>query len=184
MDPNSVAAVFCDMCIDDLCRICESDTALVLASASDKTLKEYTSSQFYREELVESSDRSFPDADIGQYQQERYKVMIQPDCQNPGGPVTKIFRSLHVAYSLGEATEYPTLCASVGAGFSPSCLEWEKARGMRLACGEPAGRRRAGEPATFNFFSEGIWLTWRLEMDSTEMCGVSISTKVDHGGCW
>ena len=183
MDPNSVAALFCDLCMDDLCRLCESDTALVLASASDKTLKEYTQDQYVREELVETTDRDFPESDLGVYQEQGYRMLIQGDSEQRFGPTEKLFRNINVGWSLGDSTDRPTLCASVGGGYSSSCLQWEK-QGMMLECGDPGGRRRAGKPTTFGFYTEGVWLAWRLSIPASPFCGNLLTLRFETGGCW
>lgn len=183
MDPNSVAALFCGMCIDDLCRICESDNAFLMASATDKTIKEFTSSSYVREELIEIDAEAFPSPDIGEYRDDTYTCLIQSDADKREGPVEKIFRQLNVGYHLGDTTASPSLCASVGGGYSPSCLQWEK-QGQLLECGDNGPRMRGGKPTTFSFYTEGIWLAWRLEIDAANFCGVSIDYRLEPAGCW
>lgn len=182
MDPNSISALFCDMCLEDLCRNCDSDTAIVLASASDKTLKEYTPGRYVREELTDITDRAFPAPDTGTYQDQSYPVLIQSDAMQRGGPIEKTFRAMLVGYSVGESGN--TLCAQAGGAWSPSCLDWEHSKPFLMECPDPDPKKRRGRPARFGFMTTGAWLAWRISTQGCDFCAINLTINVTEGGCW
>lgn len=184
MDPNSVAAQFCNVCMDDLCRICDADTELVMASASDKTLKQYTPGQFSREELVSSTDAIFPEIDLGTYVQKPYTMLIQSDAQMGGSPSEKTFRATMVSYTAGEATTPPLLYDQAGAGWSPGCLSWEVSDPVEMQCGGETATSRGGVPAKFNFISTGVWLAWRIIAPAADCCMINLAIRIEGGACW
>lgn len=184
MDPNSWAAVFCGVCMADLCKQCEADISLVLASASDKTLKEFTPGQYYREELVGQTDEPFPEPNLGEYVQNSYPVLIQADAAQQEGPSEKLFRAMLVAYTVADATVPPVLVGAVGGGWTPGCLEWEVSEGIPMECGVLDGVKRGGVPAKFSFMTTGSWLAWRLTTSSADFCAINLSYRLETGVCW
>lgn len=183
-DPNSWSAVFCGVCMSDLCKSCEADTSLVLASASDKTLKEFTPSQYFREELVSQTDEPFPEPNLGEYVQNSYPVMIQADAEQREGPSEKTFRAMLVAYTAADATVPPVLVGSAGGGWTPGCLDWEVAEGVTMQCGVNTPTQRGGVPAKFSFMTTGSWLAWRITTTSADFCAINLSYRMETGSCW
>lgn len=184
MDPNSVSALFCEICLEDLCRVCDADTELVLASSSDKTLKQYTPGQYIREELESVSDTTFPTTDLGTYVQRPYSMLIQSDAQQPEGPSEKTFRATNVSYTAGEATTPPLLYGQAGGGWTPGCLEWETAEPIEMTCGESSAIQRGGRPSKFNFMTTGSWLGWRVTAPAADCCVINLSVRIEEGACW
>jgi hypothetical protein len=184
MDPNSVAAVFCDVCMTDLCKQCDADTTLVLASASDKTLKEFTPDQFVREELTDQVNAAFPEASLGVYELRPYSVLLQTDASQPEGPAERTFRAGLVGYSVDDSTSPPILYMHSGGGWTPGCLEWEIADGVAMECGANTPTTRGGQPAKYSFMTSGAWLAFRLVTEANAFCLINIAYRIEGSRCW
>lgn len=183
MSPDSWSARFCGICMADLCSASKVQTKLLMVSASDKTIKEFTPDSFVREELIELGEADFPEIAEATYEVYQYTVGIQAAAEKREGAKEKTFRHILAGYSSAESDSPPMLYASTGAGWTPGCLNWEEARPIAMECGDAVPNRRPGKPAKFNFWNSGVWTAWQMWALSHQFCIISIDYQLEEKTC-
>ena len=186
---GSVAAVICDLCLEDICQNCETDVRFLAVSAVDKAIKEI--GPFYFREMVDvDPGAEWPDASVATYRQDGYTSLIQGDAYRYRVDSNKRFRALAVNFNADDQTVPSTLYAAAGYGMQPDRLQWEVADPITLGAIDPgviADDLRPGEVPSFQFFATGSFLSYRIWTTGTggQFCIASLTAKVQSiNNCW
>jgi len=191
MDEGAFFEVLCDTCIEDLCLDCDTGIRFLMASATDKAIKEYDPTIFYREMLATAAPATFPEAAVATYTQDGYTTLIQGDAYRYKSDSDKVFRQLSFNFVAAEQTVPSNLYGEAGYGMQPDCLQWEMdSTPIQLDCvdnGQFADGQRQGEVPSFNFFAQGSFLAYRVWVTGTggQFCAASLTAKIQAiGNCW
>lgn len=175
-DPNSVCGYLGGATLEDLCESCGVESVFVMASASDKTLKEFTPGQYFRERFVESDVvYDCPQTADGTYALDGYYSMMQSDAADFKEKIEKIINKAHVEFNAEPQTTPNLLYYHVGYGSQPGCLAWDtSARPIKLECLTERSRlkhksrnTRPDELPSFKVYRKGVFLSYRFYSKST-----------------
>lgn len=175
-DPNSVCAYLGGATLEDLCESCGVASVFVMASASDKSLKEFTPGQYFRETYVGPTVLfDCPETVEGTYAIEGYYSMLQSDAADFKEKIEKIINRAHVEFNAEAQTTPNLLYFHAGHGAQPSCLSWDTtARPVKLECLTEKNRRQHGlrntrpdEIPSFRVYRKGVFLAWRFYSKGT-----------------
>ena len=167
MDPNSAIASLCGVCLSDICESCDVDAKFLMASVVDKTIKEFTPKQKVREMLVDPGEAVFPDTSVGTYVDEGYYSLLQSDPYDYATPVEKLMTTVAVAFVAEVQTTPNPLSCSIAFGSQAECTSWALSDDVLLDCldgpdYDTTTNMRPANFARFAFYSQGIYLGWRL----------------------
>jgi hypothetical protein len=175
-DPDSVCAYLGGATLEDLCESCGVQSVFVMASAEDKTLKEFTSGQYFRERFVES-DVVYPCPETvnGIYISDGYYSLLQSGENNFKERTEKTVNKVAVDFVAEAQTSPNLLYVNIGYGSQPGCLSWDQSSvPKKLECltersraQHKARNTRPDELPTFKFWRRGVYLAWRFYSKST-----------------
>lgn len=193
-DPDSLCARVAGTDINDLCNACDADAILILADASDRTLKEFTPDTYYRERYInEGVTYNCPQTTPGDYALDGYYSMLQGDAMAFGQKAEKLINRSEVDYVAEEQTVPNDLTFHVGYGQQPRCLTWDTtAADQQLKCltensaaQHAANNTRPSLLATYNYYRRGVYISWRMYTSGTggASCfnGVTLSVRLVQG---
>jgi hypothetical protein len=164
VDPNSFFGQFCNQSVADLCVSCDTGERWLLVSADDKSIKEFTTETYAREQVTGVEDVSFPDVGTGTYEQEGYASLMQSDATNFRTQTEKMVQALAVEFTAEDQTTAGQLNCAIGTGAQPKCLDWETSDPVDLDCldVDSTPGTRPMEVPRFAFWSQGVNLAFRL----------------------
>lgn len=178
------------VCVEDLCRTCDSDIRFVMASAEDKALKEFNRDHYYREMLSFESSAEFPESSQATYTPVGYTTLIQGDAYRFKTDSDKRFRSLAVNFVAVQQTVTSNVQAAAGYGMQPDSMQWEIAEPIAMDAmdyGDAIENQRSGAVPAFRFFARGSFLAYRMWISGTGggACFSSLTAKLDaFNNCW
>lgn len=181
--------VICGLCVDDLCRECDTDIRFVMASAEDKALKEQAD-VYYREMVATEVEAEFPEASVATYTLDGYTTLIQGDAYRFKVDSNKRFRTLATNFTAEDQTVPSNLYAAAGYGMQADRMQWEVASPIELGAidyGAFSDGLRAGEVPSFNFYATGSYLAYRIWTTGTggQFCMTSLTVKLQAiNNCW
>lgn len=186
---GSVLSNLCNLSIDDLCRACESGERWLFVSATDKCIKEFTTSSYSREQVTAVTDAEFPEVGVATYALSSYASLIQSDAINFRASTEKLLQAITVEFTAEDQTVPGQLNCAVGTGSQPACLDWETSDPVDLECLDQSSETgtRPTLPPRFAFYSQGIHLAWRIWTTGTgnSFCMSGIVMKVlGATKCW
>lgn len=189
MHASSLAAALCQYCPDDFCLVCDTQDRFVMASASDKTLKQFTPKTYAREEYLGNVDTAWcPDTAIGEYEDRGYTTLFQGDAYDYGTNVRKLVNGLAVDFSAEAQTTPNQIHCAVGYGSQPDCQTWMESNALPLACQDVLDTDQRGDAIPFfPFYNEGQRLAWRVWVTGTGggFCANSITLSIKRSqGEW
>jgi hypothetical protein len=158
---------------EDFCKGCVGTKRFVMASAVDRTLKEYRDDVLYRE-MLES----------GFYVQNGYDSILRSGSESLRIDAEKVCRGLKVEFQAAPQTSPSTLLGWVGYGAEASCMSFKNLRnvnpdgtvdpGIALRCLSDfssaqhiANQTRPGVPGYFNASVRGRFLAYQLVVRGT-----------------
>lgn len=193
MDPNSAIASLCGICFEDLCERCEVNQRLLMASAEDKTIKEFTPDQFLRQMMVSQTPATFPETSVATYEDRGFYSMVQSDGSDYTTPSEKLINAVAVSFNSVEQIEPNDLFCQVGFGASGAeCLSWQGSDPLPIECldgpdFDAKTNERPGTLPRFAFYTRGTWLAWRLFTSGVggSFCLSSVTLSVRRvAGTW
>ena len=172
-DADSLCAALANKYPEDFCAPCAGSKRFVMASAVDKTLKEYADTTYYREML-----------ENGFYALRGYSSILQSGSENLKIDAEKNCRLLKTEFKADPQTSPNTLYADVAFGAEASCMTWKNIRpvypdgtvrpGVELRClsdftlaQHAANQTRPGLDALFPTAVRGKFLAYRLRITGT-----------------
>ena len=161
--PDSVLAALCGHCISDYCLACEGEPLWLMASATDKTIKQFDADHFTREMLVSQTNAIFPLTSEATYEDETYSWLMQMDSSRWNSSGEKRITRTRAEYA--AEVQSTVLEFSVSSGEQPGCMAWNLADSVNIECldgGAATDTLRPGEGATYNFHVIGRWIGWRM----------------------
>lgn len=189
-DANSICGYLGGLTLEDLCEACSTDAIFAMASALDKTIKELTTDQYFREEYLDPGlTYPCPQTVPGAYRLAGYYSLLQSDASDFRTKAEKLINKLHIESVAEEQTTPNLLFCHVGYGAQPSCLTWDRSAPARtLECLTTKTRNqhtlqntRPDTLPTFNFHRRGVHLAWRFFVKGTGggSCfnGVTVSVR-------
>lgn len=162
--------------IDELCVSCDADSLLVMASAQDRTLKQFTPDVYYRERYVGGESLyNCPYTSPGIYAQDGYFSLLQTDANDYGQKVEKMVNRAEVDYTAEDQIPPSELAFELAYGSQPRCLTWDQsAVPQELTClteesaaTHAANNTRPNLMATYNFYRRGVFIAWRAYTSGT-----------------
>lgn len=173
--PNSMCAVMGDLYLDDYCRLCEGDSVFLLASATDKTLKQFTPDEYARERYVNPGVAyGCPYTVDGTYADDGYTSMIQGGAFSYGARQEKLITNIAIEYESVPQSEPNLLNCQVAFGAQPGCMTWVDTEPRELRCltektdaESLADNTRPSLIATFPTYRAGSFLAYRFYVDGT-----------------
>lgn len=167
MDPTSAIAAFCEFCFESLCESCDSTPVLLMASAADKTIKQWDPGNCSREEFTGLTDAIFPAVAQGCYATRSYTWLIQAGVSRMGSNHQQTINEISVGWTAEVDLPYQNIYCQVGTGDQPSTLDWYDSDPLDLGPqdGGPSSAddwARSGNDPKFKFMATGYWLNWRL----------------------
>lgn len=192
MDPNSAIASLCGVCLYDICESCDVDVRFLMASAVDKTIKEFTPDQCVREMLSSELIRPFPDTSVASYVDNGYYSMMQGDPYDYNTPVEKLIVTATLNYVATIQTTPNNLYYQVSFGMQPECQSWADTDPVPLECidgpdFDDTTNERPGDIPRFAFYNAGSFLGWRFYTFGTggKFCTTSTIIALRRNqGCW
>lgn len=175
-DPDSLCGYLDGLTLEQLCESCAVDAVFCMASAQDKTIKEFTPDQYYRERYVdEEVIYDCPTVTPGDFELDGYYSMVQSDAGDFKERIEKLINKVHIEFVAEEQTSPNLLRCHVGYGAQPSCLTWDKsATPVKLECLTRKTRNqhklrntRQDEIPSFNVHRRGAYLAWRFYISGT-----------------
>ena len=171
--PDSLCERLATQWIDLICSDCPSLERFVMASATDRTLKEYSDRLYYREMLED-----------GVYVLNGYDTVIQSGLDNFSYEEDKMVKNLTVTYSADVQTVPNALYAFMAYGQQSHCDRWKQlrfydpsgtlmdSRPLRCLTDKTAGQHdadmtRADLDAHFPTQLRGKFLAYRLKVTGT-----------------
>lgn len=159
--------------MEDFCAGCVGKKRFVMASATDRALKEYRDDLFYRE-MIESSA----------YVQNGYDTILQSGSENLRIDWEKNVKGLKVEFQARAQTTPNTLFGWIGYGAEANCVTFKNLRnveadgtveaGIPLRCltelteaEHAANQTRPALPAYFNAALRGRFLAYRIAVRGT-----------------
>jgi len=112
---DSLCAAIEDIWLRDICEKCDTLSRFVMASSTDKALKEYADSAFYREEL-----------EGGAYVLNGYDTILESGLSDEGIDDDKKIRSFAMSGTAAVQTTPNYIYGYIGTGPSPECIDWEQ----------------------------------------------------------
>lgn len=179
--------------LEDLCGICEANTVFIMADAQDRTLKEFTPSQYLREQYVDPFySYECPCVVPGTYVDNGYASMMQGDAFKYGTNVEKLINKALVDFDADVQTTPGLLNFQVAYGAQPGCMVWETADPVEFSCivdyneaSAEAVNERPGEIPSFLVYRRGAYLGWRFWIEGLGAggCfnGVNLSVRKASG---
>ena len=173
---QSICAALANTTLEDLCESCDADSFFVMADASDKTLKEFTPRQYYRERYVdEGVVYECPTTTPGQYVNDGYYSMMQSDAKDEDKKTEKLVNKAVVDFIAEEQTTPSKLYFNLAYGYQPDCLQWDlSAKPQKLECltgksdrQHAIARTRASRLPSFKVYRKGVYLAWRFYVKGT-----------------
>jgi hypothetical protein len=200
-DPNSAIASLCGICLADLCIPCTVAKRFLMASAEDKTIKEFTPDQYVREMFDDATDPgvvkpppavSFPQTTVGLYGDSGYFSMMQADPSDFTTPSEKMLNAANVSFTAADQVSSGQLNMQVAFGPQPECLSWQDSDPVDLMCldgpdYDETTNQRPAIPPRFAFLAAGTFLGWRLWTSGLggQFCLNSVTLSVRKSqGCW
>lgn len=192
MDPASAIASLCGVCLYDICESCDVDVRFLMASAADKTIKEFTPNQCVREMLDSEVTFPFPNTSAATYTDVGYYSMMQGDPYDYNTPVEKLIVTANLNYVAAIQTTPNSLYYQVSYGMQPECQSWADSDAVPLECLDPPDfeedtNARPGEIPRFAFYNAGSYLGWRFYTFGTGGAFCTTSTMISlrrAQGCW
>ena len=192
MDPNSAIGSLCGICLHDICESCDVDVRFLMASATDKTIKEFTPSQCVREMLGESTTVTFPETSTATYLDTGYTSMLQSDMYDFNSPVEKTLTAINIDYVAALQTTPNDLFCQVAFGAQPECTSWQDSDPSPLECldgpdYDPETNMRPGQAGRFAFHVVGVYVAWRLYTSGVGggACFASLTMSLrKKSDCW
>jgi len=175
VDPDSFCARLNGQTVEELCRSCDANSLFLMASAEDRTIKQFTPDSYYRERYLGEEDPVYcPHTTIGVYSQEGYTSMLQGDAYDYGKREEKMINYAAVDYVAEEQTTPNMLNFQVAYGQQPGCMRWANTTPRELKCltekdeaQHEADNTRANRSATFPMYRAGSFLAWRFYIEGT-----------------
>jgi len=172
-DANSLCAALANKYPEDFCQSCSGTKRFVMASATDRTLKEYRDDVFYRERL-----------DGNVYVFDGFDSIIESGSESLRIDQEKNVKGLKVEFKAAAQTTPNTLYGWLGFGAEASCMSFKNLRnvapdgiieaGVPLRClsdfdaaQHAANQTRPGVPGYFNASLRGRFLAYRLVVRGT-----------------
>lgn len=165
MGPDGAVAATCGYCLSDLCPTCDTDAKFLMASATDKTIKQFEPAQYLREVLTGVTPQRFPVPDGATYTSYGYTSLVQGDSQNDKYTREKLVVGALLNWVAPAQSPVGQMFFQIGGGNQPGVLDWSVAESQPLLDydGGPADATgRAGVAPSFQFYDAGIWLAWRF----------------------
>lgn len=194
VDANSFSAQFVGVELESLCAGCDANTVMVLASAGDKTLKEFDPDVFYRERYVpEADDYDCPNTSPGVYVLDGYPWLVQADVNNYGVMEEKSIRRVLVDYAAAAQTVPSDLSFHIAYGQQRTHMTWYteadtvplEALDDQTESEHAFYNTRPDLLATYNFYHKGVFLAWRFFGSGTggSACysGVNLQLRKSQG---
>lgn len=185
---NSVLAALCDHCTSDYCVPCEGEPLWLMASATDKCIKQFDPDHFVREMVTAVGSATFPETATATYADQTYCWFMQMDPFRSNTSGEKLVTRARVEFT--AEVQSTQLEFSVATGEQPGCMAWSLADPVDIECldGGPADDElRPGEGATYNFHAAGRWIAWRLWIEEVggPVCFSRLSVAVnERSKCW
>lgn len=163
---------------EDLCKSCDVDAVFLMASSSDRTIKEFADDVYYRERYI-GGDHDYPCPEIlepadSHYTQDGYYSMMQSDANRFGSEEEKMINRVAIDFLAEPQTVPNKLYVQVGFGVQPQCLRWAETPTQDLACltdktdaEHEADGTRANDIAAFPTYRAGSYIAWRFYVDGT-----------------
>jgi len=129
-DPDSLCAALANKYPEDFCALCTGRRRFVMASATDRALKEWADTIYYREML-----------ENGFYVLKGYSTILQSGSENLNIDAEKNCRLLKTEFKADLQTTPNILYADIAFGTQASCMTW---RNIRIV--EPDGTTQPGVP--------------------------------------
>lgn len=188
MDQNSAIAAFCGTCIPALCSPCDTDPVLVVASAEDRTLKQFIPGHCVRSVLTGITINQFPLDATPCYSEVGYTWVLQGSVRRLGYGVEEFIHAVGVEFTAAEDIPYGVMEAQIGVGDQPSRLSWDSSDPLSLGPqdGGPASNvmwERSGMDPTFRFESVGYWMNWRIFGGGIGGCVSVGAVNINPAGC-
>lgn len=175
-DPDSVCYSLTGVNIDDLCQSCGVAAVFVMASTTDKCLKEFTPQQYYRETYVEAGEIYPCQSDVeAAYELNGYASLLQSDASDFKIKPDKLISKVVIEFVAEAQTSPSKLYCQIATGAQSECLSWDSsARPQLLECltsrtrGQHKSRNtRADSLASYHFHRRGGYISWRLFVRGT-----------------
>lgn len=182
VDQNSICANVGQLVIDDLCAGCDAHSILVMASAQDRTLKQFSEVSYYRERYVGGEPLlSCPYTTDGVYVNDGYFSVLQSDSDDYKQKEEKEIRRAQVDFVALDQVPASQLSFDISYGAQPRCMTWDTSAADRelkcltseSAAEHQANNTRASSLASYNFFRRGAFIGWRAYTSGT-----------GGGSCW
>lgn len=167
-----------DLTLEDVCKACDVNPVFLLASAVDRTIKEFDQSVYYREMYVGPEiGLECPytlDALEEYYRHDGYYSMMQSDANRFGMEEEKLINRIAIDFLAIPQAIPNKLYVQVGYGQQSTCLRWKSTPERDFACltektdeEHLADNTRAAQPASFPTFTAGSYLSWRFYLNGT-----------------
>lgn len=111
---NSLCRAVANLWLRDICDECDSINKFVMASVTDKCLKEYADRSYYRERL-----------DGAVYVLDGYDTVLQSGVDDVGSFEEKTIHSMSVSVTAEAQSTPSTLYGYLGYGPAPDCIRWD-----------------------------------------------------------
>lgn len=165
MDPDSAIAAMCGYCLDDLCSTCDSNFRFLMASAQDKTIKQFEPDMQIREMFTGVTPQAYPISDIGCYTDFGYVSFMQGDYSQFGLRQEKLVQSANLSVTAPVQDPPGNLYFQVGSSNQPNQMDWWDDDPWPLEGldgGAASGSVRAGQFPAYRFHVVGAWISWRF----------------------
>ena len=120
---SSLCSAFTEMWLRDICPKCDTLSRFVMASAVDKTLKEYADTSYYREFL-----------EGGAYVLDGYDTVLESGVQDDDADEAKDIIYFAVTGTSQPQTSPNLLYAFVRTGPQPDCMDWTQLKKYEDDC--------------------------------------------------
>lgn len=193
--PNSLCARLGNQRLEDLCGTDCNQSILVLASARDRTLKEYDPDIAYREWFIDQGEHlPCPYTATGLYVQTGYTSLVQSDFNKFGKNEEKLIRQASID-SIARVQTVPSLLNfQIGYANQVSCPTWKTATPKELKClteetaaAHLAANTRPDEFNNFPLHHVGIFLAYRFYILGAGGLSCFNEVKLEikpKQGCW
>lgn len=177
-DPSSVCTNLGGLTLEELCQACDVNATFLMASAADRTIKEFSPDVYYRETYIGPDSYTYCpyiarplDA---YYSQAGYYSMMQSDTNRFGMEEEKIMNRVAIDFSALPQAVPNYLYVQIGYSTQPTCMRWAETPSRPFACltektdsEHEADNTRAAQVASFPTFRAGSYLSWRFYVSGT-----------------
>ncbi len=175
VDANSLCGRLGRKTVEDLCPDCANESVFIMASAVDKTLKEFDPDIYYRERYIDPGvSYECPHTIPGAYAIDGYTSLLQTDMHDYGNRREKLINRVTVDFDATEQTTPNALKMQIGYAANANCPLWSETVSEDLECVTAytdsqhlTNQTRPNMPAVFNFYRRGRFLGSRLWVDGT-----------------